>query len=58
MQTNGDIRFRPLLTSEDMTLILTALSAYMHNTRYRPVYERLHYQALQSGLAPAGPPAR
>ena len=50
MHPNGDIQFRPLLSDEDLTLILSALSAYMHNTRYRPVYERLHYQAVRLGL--------
>ena len=50
--TKENTQFRPLLTDEDLTLILSALSAYMHNTRYRPVYERLYYQATHMGMVP------
>ncbi|SEN26149.1 hypothetical protein SAMN04489859_1003133 [Paracoccus alcaliphilus] len=52
LHQKAETQFRPLLSAEDLTLILSALSAYMHNTRYRPVYERLHYQASRLGLAP------
>lgn len=40
-----EIRFQPRLTGEEMVLILRALSAYQHNTRYRAVYQRLRQQA-------------
>lgn len=31
-------------TQDDLTLIVSALSAYQHNTRYRALYERLKAQ--------------
>ncbi|QRZ16204.1 hypothetical protein JWJ88_20755 (plasmid) [Paracoccus methylovorus] len=47
----SDTQFQPLLSDEDLNLILSALSVYMHNSRYRPVYERLHQQAACQGMA-------
>lgn len=36
-------------TSDDIKLIISALSAYQHNTQYRDLYERLLRQAGQAG---------
>lgn len=50
------------LTSEEWALIVGALSAYQHNTTYRPLYEKLAPQipelkdtGLRSG-SPGGKP--
>ncbi|MBM3604948.1 MAG: hypothetical protein FJX25_09365 [Alphaproteobacteria bacterium] len=38
-------------TGDDMKLIVSALSAYQHNTRYRARYERLLAQMGARGTA-------
>ena len=41
-------------TRDDIELILSALSAYNHNTRYRMLYERLRDQAAVMDQQVAG----
>lgn len=42
--------FRPVVSTDDWKLIVTALSAYSHNLEYRNLLGRLERQAAVNGI--------
>lgn len=51
LPVSGPMPRRASVPAEDLKLILSALSAYSHNSTYQPVIDRLQSQAVELGVA-------
>ncbi len=50
---------RPFVSARDFEMIISAIGAYSHNTEYRDLRDRLHFQAVTWGvITPSSPKKR
>lgn len=52
-QNQQQADLRPFVLAKDLTMILSAIGAYTHNTEYRDLRDRLQHQAVAWGVVRA-----